>query len=238
MGGLQWRDAGGRWLAWIALAVAAVLPAQAAPTSPVQVTVFVPGGYTGVSADGFSLTDTLAVADLATGIYAGLETSNIGSTDSNFMVTGEFVRFNGNSIEAHVAAGAGLSTGLFSIDSDRARYEFDGLAIAGKVITGITVYGFDGFDTSGASGLDPSLDVTDFATFDGVDMVTLFIDELLVFLDRGAGEGDNFAEFRIDLLTRDADVDPPTVPEPASAALALSALLALAWTRRRPAQRR
>jgi hypothetical protein len=227
---------GVRWLMGLVVAVGLVLPVQAAPTSPVTVTVFVPGGYTGDPADAFSLSDTLAVADLASGISAG-DASNIGSTANNFMLSGEFVRFNGNSIEAHVAAGGGdgLSTGLFSEGANRARYEFDGLAITGKVITGIAIYGFDGFGTTGNSGLDGSLDATDFAIFDGLDTVTLFIDEALIFSDRGLGAGENFAEFRIDLLTRDVvgPPDPPGVPEPASVVLALSALLALGWARRR-----
>lgn len=227
---------GVRCLMGVVLAAGLALQVQAAPTSPVTVTVFVPGGYTNDPADGFSLSDTLAVADLSTGISAG-DASNIGSTESNFMLPGEFVRFNGNSIEAHIAAGSedNLGTGLFSDGPDRARYEFDGLAVAGKVITGIAVYGFDGFGTTGFSGLGLGLHVTDFAIFDGVDMVTLFIDETLIFNDRGDGESLNFAEFRIDLLTRDDDgpPDPPEVPEPASVVLALSALLALGWSRRR-----
>jgi hypothetical protein len=217
--------------------LASALPAQAELSSPVGVTAIVPGGYTGDANDGFTLSDTLPVADLATGISTG-DSSNIGSS---LMLLGEFVRFKGNSIEAHVAAGGvdaggGLITGLFGDGATRARYEFDGLAISGKVITGVTVYAFDGFGTSGTSGLAQGLDAADFVGFDGVDMVTLFIDELLTFFDRGGGESENFAEFRIDLLTR--DVDPPPLPEPASAALALSGLAALAWSRRRSARRR
>ncbi|MCU0296138.1 MAG: PEP-CTERM sorting domain-containing protein [Candidatus Nanopelagicales bacterium] len=210
--------------------------AEAAPLlSPVTVTAHVPGGFDDDPATGFTLSDSV---DPAVGI-APDDGSNIGD---GLMLEAEFIEFVDASIHVRIAAGTvngegqGI-TGLFGDGMEEARYVFDGLAFAGKVITGYTVYGFDNFETSGTTGLISTQNAADFVSWDGNDAVTLLLEDL-IFAARGAGESGDYADFRIDLLTRDTDVDPPTVPEPASLALALSALLVMAWTRRRSSQRR
>lgn len=200
-------------------------------TNPVAVSAIAPGGFTGNAAEAFALSDSV---NPAIGLTAG-DSSNIGA---DFMLPGEFISFVDNSIHVHVAAGdsngAGQGiTGVFGDGLSHARYEFDNLAFAGKVITGITVFGFDGFGTSGFSGLLAPLVASDFVSFDGSDRVTLELDEL-IFASRGSGASLDFAEFRIDLNTRDIVQPPNGAPEPASAGLVLAALLGLRLSRRRP----
>ena len=159
------------------------------------------------------------------------------------MLPTEFIGFVGDSIRIRTTAGdtntagAGI-TGYLGSGSDPARYEFTGLAITGKDIIGILVYAFDGFFTSGTLGLAiPSGGaLADYFSFDDTtDKVSVNLSDL-VFAARPVGASLDFADLRIDLLTRDTDVPPPTgVPEPTTAALIVVALLGLRSVRVRRA---
>lgn len=205
---------------------------------PVMVSLIAPGGLTSDPTP-ISVSDT--VSPLASAIAAG-DTTSIGST---YMLPTEFIGFVGDSIRIHVAAGdtntagAGI-TGYLGAGSSAARYEFAGLAITGKDIIGIQVYAFDTFLTSGTQGLAiPSGGaLTDYFAFDdATDKVSVNLSDL-VFASRGGGSSLDFADLRIDLLTRDTAVPPPPptgVPEPTTMALIVAALLGLRSVRGRKA---
>jgi hypothetical protein len=193
--------------------------AQASLVSPVSVSLFAPGGISGVPG-AISVTD---VVNTATGIVVG-DASQIGS---NYMLPGESILFSGNSILLHVAAGFqapnnDLLTGYLGAGGVHARYVFDGLAIAGKTIIGANIQALTGV----ISGTDGGLT--------GVGEVSFNLDDLK-FTNLGTGTGNAFGEFRIDLVLQDTVNPPPQVPEPAGWALALAALVALRFTSRRPA---
>ncbi len=109
------------------------------------------------------------------------------------------------------------------------------MAITGKDIIGIQVYAFDDFLTSGTLGLAiPSGGaLADYFSFDdATDQVSVNLSDL-VFASRVGGASIDFADLRIDLVTRDTGVPPPPggIPEPSTAALALLALLGLRGVR-------
>lgn len=200
-----------RLLGGLSLALAS-LAAQADFGGDITVRLMAPGGVTGDSTP-IDLSQTVAFADLASGVRAG----NLGGSGdvSSFMLDNERVFFSGTMILMRVgvgdATGGVLTTGYLGSGGAHARYQFDGISFPGRTITGILVYAYDGFATSGpasASGLlspaDPMLLVHQ------VDADSIAFDlDTLVFKQRFAGESDNYAEFRIDLLTS-------PVPEPAA----------------------
>lgn len=206
-------------LATSVLFVAAV-PAQAQLLAPISVSLIAPGGIIGGDTP---ISFVQGVADLGTGIAAG-DGGDIG----DFMLPGEEIRFAGQSILLHVAAGGedngALVTGFLGLAGEPARYELSGLQVPGQVIVGLEVYAFDGYGTSGTSGVLGGVSVT----HAGPGTVVFRLDEL-VFADRGTGSGDAYGEFRIDLVT-------VPVPEPASALFMLAGLgLVGAVLRRRAA---
>jgi hypothetical protein len=214
-----------RVLAGLATSVlfVAALPAQAQLLAPVSVSLIAPGG---IIDDDIPISFVQEVADLGTGIAAG-----DGGEIGEFMLTGEAIRFDGQSILLHVAAGGedggALVTGFLGLGGEPARYEFSGLQVPGQVIVGLEVYAFDGYGTNGMSGVLGGVSVT----HAGPGTVVFRLDEL-VFADRGTGSGDAYGEFRIDLVT-------VPVPEPATAAFMLAGLaLVGAVLRRRPAVQR
>lgn len=214
-----------RVLAGLATSVlfVAALPAQAQLLAPVSVSLISPGGIIG---DDTPISFVQGVADLGTGIAAG-----DGGEIGDFMLPGEAIRFDGQSILLHVAAGGedggALVTGFLGLGGEPARYEFSGLQVPGHVIVGLDVYAFDGYGTSGTSGVLGGIGVTR----SGPGTVIFRLDEL-VFADRDSGSADAFGEFRIDLVT-------VPVPEPASALFMLAGLaLVGAVLRRRPAVQR
>lgn len=212
-----------RLVAAAGLALALSAPAQAVLSSPLTVSLIAPGGD--VSAPlAFTLTQAV---DAAVGIAAG-----DGTAIGGYMLPGELIQFDGNSILLHVAVGyddgaGNLSTGVLGSGADHGRYQFDGLSITGQVITGVTVYAFDGYVRSGGtSGVQGGI---------GVSLATpqrlLFnLDELRFFATKPVAS-ENFGEFRIDLLTQ-------PVPEPASWALLLAGLVAVVKINRSAAARR
>lgn len=211
-----------RLAAAAALALALSAPAQAVLSNPLTVSLIAPGGDVS-SPDPFTLSQ---IVDPATGIQAG-----DGTAIGGYMLPGELVQFDGNSILLHVAVGyddgaGNLSTGVLGSGADHGRYQFDGLAIAGQVITGITVYHFDGYVRSGGTssvlgGIGVSL---------ATPQRLLFDLDALRFQSTHPVASQNFGEFRIDLLTQ-------PVPEPASWALLLAGLVAVVKVNRSAAAR-
>jgi hypothetical protein len=201
----------------------AALPAQAQLLAPVSVSLVAPGG---IIDDTTPISFAQGVADLDVGIAAG-DGGDIGE----FMLPDEEIRFAGQSILLHVAAGGedngALVTGFLGLAGEPARYVFSGLQVPGQVIVGLDVYAFDGYGTSGTSGVLGGIGVTR----SGPGTVTFRLDEL-VFADRGTGSADAYGQFRIDLVT-------VPVPEPASALFMLAglAMVGAVLRRRRAVQR-
>ena len=223
MTGLYLPSTVARLAAAAGLALALSAPAQAVLNNPLAVSLIAPGGDV-TSPGAFTLSQTV---DPATGIQAG-----DGTAIGGYMLPGELVQFDGNSILLHVAVGfddgaGNLSTGVLGSGANHGRYQFDGLSIAGQAITGVTVYAFDGFvRTAGTSGVLSGI---------GVSLATpqrlLFNLDDLRFSATHPVASENFGEFRIDLLTQ-------PVPEPASWALWLAGLLAVVKVNRSAAARR
>ena len=198
---------------WCLLAAAS--SAQAALLNDVNVELIAPGGVVGDSTP----LDLSQVATLAGGIVPS------GSGDiSGFMLEGEQIAFSGNSILLQVAAGtgdsvSGFSTGYLGAGGQHARYVLGGLAIAGEKIVALTVYNFDGFATSGFTGLLSPGSSSDYVHLLSGSSLSVDLDDLR-FVDRGDGGANNFADIRIDLVT-------VAVPEPGSFALAAAGVLVL-----------
>jgi hypothetical protein len=210
----------------LAMAPALLLaaPAQAALQDTIVVTLAAPAG-TESDPTPFGLVQS---APLAGGIVA----PNLGGGGaiSDFMLDNESITFAGEAVLIRVAAGSesGLNPGY----GDGARYEVTGLAVDGFIITGFTVSAFDGYADSGSTGLADGLLPASLVSLDGPDgTLSLTLDNTLSFRDRGLGGSNNFAEFRIELLTQ-------PIPEPASVALMAAGLLVLGLRVRGRAGRR
>lgn len=150
---------------------------------------------------------------------SGVLATNLGGFGdiSEFMLDDEQIAFSGNSILIRVAAGS--ADGLHPGYGDDAHYLLTGLAVAGETITGLTVYGFDGYSSVGpATGLaDGAVPGALVHLGSDAHSISLDLDNALSFRDRGLGGGLNYAEFRIDLQTQ-------PVPEPANWAMLLVGL--------------
>ncbi|RZJ06641.1 MAG: PEP-CTERM sorting domain-containing protein [Rubrivivax sp.] len=214
------------FMAGLGLAIAS-LSASAEFSGDITVKLLTPGG-TVSDATPFTLTQTVLAADLADGVRAG----NLGGSGdiSGFMLDDERIFFSGNSILLRVAAGATVSgalvTGYLAGGFDPARYEITGLAIPGQLITGYTVTAFDGFAAAGSTGLLAPAQASDLVFLFNGNAASFNLDSI-VFVNRFAGESDNYAEFRIDLITT-------PVPEPATAVLLMAGGLWLRLRLRKP----
>lgn len=215
----------------------ATLSAQAGFQSDITVRLIAPGGITGDPTP-ISESATVAVADLATGLVQGAPGNPISSF---WMVTGEKVFFEGNSIKLRVGVGdpdtGGVyTTGYQGLGLDHARYEFDGLSIAGQTIVGFNIYAWDGFGTTDpgtGSGLANPAVLGSLAHLIDADTLSFDLDTLVIAA-RVAGHSNNFADFRIDLITRDDGNGPDNrLPEPATLALFALAALGAGAARRR-----
>lgn len=203
--------------------------AQATLLSPVTVRLLAPGGFTD---GGFTDATPISASDsVSTG--SGI-TPGDGSAIGDWMLDNETVQFDGNSIHLRLAAGAEspggeFSTGYLGLGGQHARYEFDGLAVGGATIIGFNLYAADGFGAGGFSGVSAGVS----ASLLSPSLLSFNIDDLL-FVDRGLGGSLNYADFRIDLLTRPDGGG--NLPEPSSWALALLALTGAGLAARRRRQ--
>ncbi|MBI3348406.1 MAG: PEP-CTERM sorting domain-containing protein [Burkholderiales bacterium] len=223
---------------------ASSLPAQASFLSGVSVRLIAPGGIQGTPVTSIDTTQSVALADLATGIFQGdngaIGGNNLGTF--GYMLIGETIFFDSatNSIRLHVAGGSDdgttITTGYLGNGTGHARYEISGLDI-GAAITGFQSYAFNGYGTSGTSGLLSPTTPADYIQISGNTLV--FDLDQLTFVRPASGGSDAFAEFRINLTT-----DPGTggggggggggnLPEPATLALFAIAALGARAARRR-----
>lgn len=215
----------GRLIGGLLLALGS-LSAQADFAADVTVRLVAPGGLT-FDTTPIDLSQTVAVADLASGVRAG----NLGGSGdiSDFMLDDERVFFSGNAIFIRAAAGdftSGVSTtGYLGANGSPARYEISGLAITGQVITGFTAYAFDGFATSGFTGLQSPGSPGSLVQLTSPGTLSFDLSSI-VFVQRTGGQSGDYAEFRIDLLTT-------PVPEPATWLLMAGGLLPLPLLLRR-----
>lgn len=209
-------------LGGLCLALAS-LAAQANFANDITVKLIAPGGTT-EDAAALDLSQTVAFADLASGVRA----ANLGGTGaiSDFMLNDERIFFSGTMILMRVAVGDATNdvytTGFLGNGGAHARYQFDGIAFTGRVITGILVYAYDGFATAGPASASGLLSPADPAVLvHQVDADSIAFDlDTLVFKQRFTGQGNNYAEFRIDLVTA-------PVPEPATWLLLAAGLMIL-----------
>jgi hypothetical protein len=226
-----------RLLATLAGALLALSPlsARAGFQSDVTVRLIAPGGIQGNSTP-VSEQQLVTVADLATGVHYG-DNGAIGGDGVTYgwMLANEEVTFVGNSIHVRSYAGyddaTGIYTGYLGLGGAHARYEFDGLSIAGQTIVGFNVYAFDGYLTSGFSGL-ASPSAASLVHLIDADTVSLDLDNIL-FVNRLTGTSNAHADFRIDLITRDNGGNGGNLPEPATLALLAVAALGAGVARRR-----
>ena len=193
----------------------------------VTVRLQAPGGAAGDPAP----IDVTEVAPLATGILAAnlLPPATPLGDVATFMLDDERISFAGNSIHIRVAAGeewAGPTffTGYHGLGPDPAQYLLSNLNITGFTITGFEAYAFDGFLTSGTTGLLAPANVNTAIQLVDAHSLSLNLDSL-EFVNRVV-PGYKYAEIRIDLLTT-------PVPEPSAVALGSLAVLGLAALRRR-----
>jgi hypothetical protein len=216
----------------LGLAALAGAPAQAALSGQVTVSLIAPGGILNGPSDGlalFQLVDPGAGVEIQAGDGSVIGGSMLSS------VLPEQIDFSDNSILVRVLTGAvdgngQLVTGYLGAAPDHARYEFSGLHVPGQVITGLQLGASDGFAFSGFSGVASPTSPGAYVHL--LDSSTVRFDlDTLVFKDRGNGESNNYAEFRIDLVTA-------PVPEPATAVLVVAGLLVLASLRRLASSRR
>lgn len=223
------------------------LSAHAGFTSGITVTLTAPGGInngSSIDATPVSAQQTVPLASLVNGVSAG----DGGAIGSGWMLTGEKVFFEDDSIKLRIGVGNDTTggvytTGYLGLGGSHALYQFDGLGITGKTIVGVNLFAWDGFGTTDAgtgSGLGNPGVLSSLAHFIDADTVTFDLDTLEI-AQRIAGSSNNFADFRIQLVTRDNGTDPGgpndpggnNLPEPATLALfAIAALGARAAQRR------
>lgn len=228
-----------RRLIGVVFGVIAGLCAQSALASfqsDITVRLIAPGGNT-ADPTPVNLSQVVTVANLATGIHAN-DGSPIGGT-GDVMIAQEEVVFVGNSIRVTAFSGYEdpttheVFTGWLGSGGQHARYEFDGLSIAGKTIVGFNVFTFDSYAGSGFNGLANPV-ASDLVHLIDADTLTLDLDSIIFAARPNIGNGEWHADFRIELITRDADPGGGgTVPEPASLALFLAAALGARAARRR-----
>lgn len=216
------------------------LSAHAAFASDITLKLIAPGGIndgSSIDTTPVSAQQTVALADLVNGVHAG----DGGAIGSGWMLDGEKVFFEDDSIKLRVGVGNDTTggvytTGYLGLGGSHALYQFDGLSIVGKTIVGVSLFAWDGFGTTDAgtgSGLGNPAVLGSLAHFIDGDTVTFDLDTLEIAA-RIAGSSNNFAEFRIQLITRDNGTGPGNeLPEPATLALFALAAMGARVARRR-----
>ncbi|MBV8037267.1 PEP-CTERM sorting domain-containing protein [Roseateles sp.] len=219
--------------------------AHAAFASDITLRLIAPGGINNgstIDPTPVSAQQTVALADLVNGVHA----ADGGAIGSGWMLDGEKVFFEEDSIKLRIGVGNDTTGGVYTTGylglgvSNHALYQFDGLSIVGKTIVGVSLYAWDGFGTTDAgsgSGLGNPAVLGSLAHFIDSDTVTFDLDTLEI-AQRIAGSSNNFAEFRIQLITRDNGTGGPggpgnDLPEPATLALFAVAALGARAARRR-----
>ncbi len=205
-----------------ALCHAGMAQAALAFSGPVTVSLIAPGGLT---SDGGAtvLSDPIDVSQaVLPGATISPETG--GDIGGGFMLPSEFITLDGTSILLRVAQGSSDgTTGYLGTGGEHARYAFTGLNVAGEAISGLT---FSAVDFGGGiTGVDNLASLPDAIRLTSPHSVVLELDQLH-FVDRGNGESNNFANFRIDLQTT-------PVPEPSASWLMLTGLAGLGLAVRR-----
>lgn len=197
-------------------------------SGPVTVNLVAPGG---LSSDGGT---TLASGPISLSQItdaSGRIRPGDGGDVGGFMLPAESITLSDTSILVRVAQGSSDgTTGYLGSAGQHARYEFTGLDVAGMVITGLSFSAADNFGTGSGTGLSnlPFLTAANAIRLSSPSSVVLELDQLH-FVDRGQGESNNFADFRLDL-----QITP--IPEPVSIALGIAGLGAMALLRARRRQ--
>jgi PEP-CTERM motif len=200
------------WAACV-LVCAATMPAQAAFTNPVVVTLSAPGGVIG---NATPLTLVNNAVNPSVGIIVG-----DGTPVGNFMLPNESISFTAdNSIIVKIAAGntsgANLVTGYLGLGAAPAVYSFTNLAVAGNFLTGFT---------GSVAGLNSPNVLSSIVTFTSPSTLTVRLDNLVLTPVPGGGQSDALATLTINMLTT-------PIPEPSSWALLLAGGAAvLGWRR-------
>lgn len=198
--------------------------AQAASFSgPVTVSLIAPGGAT---SDGGATLNSGPIDFVQSIGPAGTILPGDGTDIGGYMLSLESITLSGTSLLVQVAEGSSDgTTGYLGAGGQHARYVFDDLNVAGSTITGLTFTATDNFGAGSFVGIS---NLAAFTAGNGIQLssphsVVLALDQIH-FADRGQGESNNFATFRIDLQTA-------PVPEPATAALAILGLAAMSMSR-------
>lgn len=202
----------------LGFAFALAAPVQAAGLSGDQVGIQLdmPSGLT-IDPTPLNFSD-LVLVGAGPEIAAGDGTDIGGFMLTNAQAISEFIDIDEFTISLRLLSGDDANPSLLGFGAG-ARYLFDDLDIAGKIIVGGTLSSLGGISNFDSAWL----------SFNGSDGFALAIDDIELS-DRGQGIG-RYGDLQISLITRDRDPTNP-VPAPASLLLAASALLICRGLRR------
>ncbi len=213
------------WHGAVLFLCVSALPAAAVLSTPVTVNLIAPGGAT---SGGSTDPTPVNASQVITTAGQVINLANGGAVGS-FMLPSEKIFLSGDSIRISSYAGDDtggvFSTGWLGLGADPARYDFSGLAIAGRNIIGFTLFGFDGFGNSGFEGAVPGtfgVSMADTNADGSLDTLRFNLDALRFKPRTGLGSSEFHADFRVEL---NSILTP--VPEASSISMALAGLGAL-----------